>query len=509
MTEDKDSWKVRQQAVLDLQTLFEKKAVVQNTPSVHEVLIALKERLNETNLNLRAKVISSIGIVISKLVEGGCQYANAIIPDLIVYAGDSNRSVVDAVFSTLTKWISNSMNSNTIIDISSFSLIMAYIPAGIKTTKGKIGLFRWIKQNANFLDKTMLAPLIHGILDGVLDKSKDCRNLSSDLLEIAIEKCGVEVVKRGTANRKQIDISQLHSIIDALAKNVVNQDNQDHQDHQGHQDFMTKPLEEETKNGEITQRQKEQLAKRKGVRVLGKPKLGPDGKPLSKYPNAKSSIPKPMPRNTKTTTKTNAIANYPINNSTVYSTTSIDLSRIPPAPAINTHPSRLSAISEVTETAEVSRLSHSNEEIPSFSLVAQDKKNKSDMEILEEHLPSPILSVADSLENRENLENLENLENVGKLEKLEKEENQIMIKPVSLGFPLNHQQLLFDEKVEVDGKFYSNSKQSLLGYYFQNTKSVHSFINAIQSKNEALLQEKIEVIIHTCYPVIITNYYNV
>ena len=70
------------------------------------------------------------------------------------------------------------------------------------------------------------------------------------------------------------------------------------------------------------QQRKEALGKRAGARVLAKPKLGPDGKPLPKY-NVKSSIPKPMPRRTFDALRSNAF--QPLRPMSV----TADMSRLP------------------------------------------------------------------------------------------------------------------------------------------------------------------------------------
>ena len=56
-TEGKEAWKERQQGVLELTALLKKKVRVENNAAMGEVMVALKNRLGETNLNLRAKVL--------------------------------------------------------------------------------------------------------------------------------------------------------------------------------------------------------------------------------------------------------------------------------------------------------------------------------------------------------------------------------------------------------------------------------------------------------------------
>ena len=54
-TNGKDSWKERQEGILRVTELMEKKKRVVNNKSIADLVAVLKERLSEVNLNLRAK----------------------------------------------------------------------------------------------------------------------------------------------------------------------------------------------------------------------------------------------------------------------------------------------------------------------------------------------------------------------------------------------------------------------------------------------------------------------
>lgn len=97
-TKEKDSWKVRQAAVLSLTTLLTQKERILNTPVIAELAGVLKIRLGESNLNLRTKVVQCIGQLAKCLGTEVQRYTAVLIPDLLRLSGDSKSSVVDAVY---------------------------------------------------------------------------------------------------------------------------------------------------------------------------------------------------------------------------------------------------------------------------------------------------------------------------------------------------------------------------------------------------------------------------
>ena len=98
VTGEKDSWKIRQEAILQLTTLLTMKQPIIDSTSVSELVVALKDRLFETNLNLRTKVIQCIGCVASALGLGIQRYTVVLIPELMKLSGDSKASVVTALY---------------------------------------------------------------------------------------------------------------------------------------------------------------------------------------------------------------------------------------------------------------------------------------------------------------------------------------------------------------------------------------------------------------------------
>ena len=84
-------------AVAELAGLLKKKVRVENNAAMGEVMIALKNRLGETNLNLRARVVQCIDALVKALNGQAVEFAALLLPELMKLTGDSKSSVVDAV----------------------------------------------------------------------------------------------------------------------------------------------------------------------------------------------------------------------------------------------------------------------------------------------------------------------------------------------------------------------------------------------------------------------------
>lgn len=87
---------MRQEAVAKLTALLANKQIV-NTPAAAELAGALKDRLGETNLNLRARVVQCIDALVKALNGQAVEFAALLLPELMKLTGDSKSSVVDAV----------------------------------------------------------------------------------------------------------------------------------------------------------------------------------------------------------------------------------------------------------------------------------------------------------------------------------------------------------------------------------------------------------------------------
>lgn len=184
----------------------------------------------------------------------------------------------------LTSWV----KKNNTVNEAALNGLLPFLPYGCKTPKGRFEVLRWLVPYRTACSPSALLQMADSVLDGILDKDKNTRNAAMDVFETMLHRCAVDRILDLAKQRRQADVLQIQSIINAFTsvpaaekKSAV---------------LVSVPEVAEKAKDDFQQR-KEALSKRAGARVLAKPKLGPDGKPVPKY-NVKSSIPKPMPRRT-------------------------------------------------------------------------------------------------------------------------------------------------------------------------------------------------------------------
>lgn len=188
----------------------------------------------------------------------------------------------------LTSWVKSGDVNN----------VIPFLPQGCKTPKGRYVVLRWLSQYRQQCAPSSLIGITDCILDGVLDKEKNTRIVAMNLFEVMLEQGGAEKIMAQAQQRKHADVLQIRSIIDAFVSSPSVEKSEPSVANEA--EAVSEPSKDEF------QQRREALSKRSGARVLGKPKLGPDGKPIPKY-NVKSSIPKPIPRKTFEATR-NAVS---------------------------------------------------------------------------------------------------------------------------------------------------------------------------------------------------------
>ena len=173
----------------------------------------------------------------------------------------------------LTSWVKSGDVNN----------VIPFLPQGCKTPKGRYVVLRWLSQYRQQCAPSSLIGITDCILDGVLDKEKNTRIVAMNLFEVMLEQGGAEKIMAQAQQRKHADVLQIRSIIDAFTSPSSVEKSEPSVANEA--EAVSEPSKDEF------QQRREALSKRSGARVLGKPKLGPDGKPIPKY-NVKSSIPR-------------------------------------------------------------------------------------------------------------------------------------------------------------------------------------------------------------------------
>ena len=288
-TEGKEAWKERQQGVLELTALLKKKVRVENNAAMGEVMIALKNRLGETNLNLRAKVLLCLSQAAEALGGEVTQYSASVLSEALKLATDSNKNVSEALYTLLTYWVEH-QDGRTAAYLSS---VLPLCAPALKQSKSRAPFLRWLTPLLPLCDSRALQPLLGELLSCALDKAKDVRALITPLLPALCQKCGRLLVEQCYAGRKPAEVASLKAVLDPILAGCPDKA----QPSRHAAPAVAAPVaavvaEKEKEAGEtkLTTERRAALANRPGARVLAKRSTT-----ASLKRSAVSSIPKALP----------------------------------------------------------------------------------------------------------------------------------------------------------------------------------------------------------------------
>ena len=288
-TEGKEAWKERQQGVLELTALLKRKVRVENNAAMGEVMVALKNRLGETNLNLRAKVLLCLSQAAEALGGEVTQYSGSVLSEALKLATDSNKNVSEALYTLLTHWVEHQDGRTA----AYLSPVLPLCAPALKQSKSRAPFLRWLTPLLPLCDSRALQPLLGELLSCALDKAKDVRALITPLLSALCQKCGRLLVEQCYAGRKPAEVASLKAVLDPILANCPDKaQSSRHAAPVAAAPVAAVVAEKEKEAGEtkLTTERRAALANRPGARVLAKRSTT-----ASLKRSAVSSIPKALP----------------------------------------------------------------------------------------------------------------------------------------------------------------------------------------------------------------------
>ena len=270
--------------------LMERKRRVVNNKAIGELMGVLKERLTETNLNLRAKVLVCIDRVVHAIGGAAVEYASVLLPSMLRLCGEAKQNVVDALIAALTTWVETDDTQRELM----FNSIGSYLSVGLKIPKGRLVLLTWMNKFTSLMNAKTVAAIASDLLDCLTDKVAAVRMQAQLVLETAAKLCPRSTLEQFFKGRPSPDISALRQIFDLVYASAHPSETPQTPQEPNRPSEASKPSVEPEPLTEAEKRA-QSLANRSRVRVLRKPKSGEGYK--ARFSNVKSSIPKPIPRN--------------------------------------------------------------------------------------------------------------------------------------------------------------------------------------------------------------------
>ena len=184
-TAGKDSWKRRQQAVLDATALLRRRAPVANSCAIAELVTALKDRFVEPNLNLRAKALLGVSALADALGDSVCEYPQLGV-EMLRCVGDRNKSVASALLTALRAFSGLDRQGSR----RSLNALLSHAGTALKDPRGRELLLRWLVDAVPAGDAKAVATVMGGVKEAMSDRSRDVRELAGKVMASAEKVCG-------------------------------------------------------------------------------------------------------------------------------------------------------------------------------------------------------------------------------------------------------------------------------------------------------------------------------
>ena len=279
----KDSWKRRQQAVMDLSALVKQKLRIVNNKAVSDVMTGLKDRLSESNLNFRARVMQCIGQMAEALGVEVTKYNALIVNELAKYTVDSNKNVIESLYAALTSWV---LHDN----VSCINSVLPHLLQAFRAPKGRAALLRWLVPLLSQADSRSTTLLVPELLDCLLDRTPEVRTLALQAFKAVAPKCSRSFLDEKIRSHRPADVRSLQTLLEPVIASCLQSTEPSKPANVAHPSSTETSSEEK---GRLTEARRQALANRPGARVLSKRPASSIASTMKRQ--AVSSIPKPLP----------------------------------------------------------------------------------------------------------------------------------------------------------------------------------------------------------------------
>ena len=177
-TAGKDSWKRRQQAVLDVTALLRRRAPVANSCAIAELVAALKDRFAEPNLNLRAKALLGVSALSEALGDSVSEYPQLGV-EMLRCVGDRNKSVASALLVALRAYSGLDRQGSH----RSLNVLLGQAGNALKDPRGRELILRWLVDAVPAGDAKAVAGVVGGVKEAMSDRSRDVRELAGKVTQ--------------------------------------------------------------------------------------------------------------------------------------------------------------------------------------------------------------------------------------------------------------------------------------------------------------------------------------
>lgn len=218
---NKEAWKNRNQAMSDLSVLLQSSFQIELTPTVKEVVSALRDRIKlEPNQNLQAKAVEVVGYLAACVGPEITQFNKLILPCMLSISTNSRKNITSILYDTLDKWVDHDG------DVSSINSVIPYIADIIKGNKNKLEVLSWLYKYLNNKQTNTFDCLVEPLVESIQDNLKSVRDIAESCLIIVVQHLGRNPIINATRDYKPAVLRQVKPRLDLIFESAnINDDN--------------------------------------------------------------------------------------------------------------------------------------------------------------------------------------------------------------------------------------------------------------------------------------------
>ncbi len=207
------NWKVRQDAL----SAIEKAIVDANrciSPSVSDLIAAMKHRVGDSNKNLIMQALGLVSLIASSIGPAFERNIKAIVPAILANVHDNKKNVRDAMVTCL----------DAIATVVGFERIVPYLPAALATDNGaaRKELLDLISKCFSSLPSSVdLTPLVKPLIDSLTYRTADVRSAAESLIAPIAKRTGMDSLRKEARGLKPALLQAVSAILERVDSELV------------------------------------------------------------------------------------------------------------------------------------------------------------------------------------------------------------------------------------------------------------------------------------------------
>ena len=207
---NKDAWKKRQAALMKVAGILEANPAVEANGGAHTVLSALAQRLNDSNQNLKVKVVNVVGTMAQAVGPRIERFFKVFLKKLLVCMADNRKLMRSAVDTALTHLVVHDGQ----LSKTTFAAMLPTLGWALNAhTNGREELLRWMAPHCAQSATPALSVLVKPLLNCLQDRASGARSAALPVVSSLVAACGRSTVDRAMMDLKPATARSVASLV--------------------------------------------------------------------------------------------------------------------------------------------------------------------------------------------------------------------------------------------------------------------------------------------------------